>query len=83
MDDFLSRMAHREPRPRYLQCLEFLGVPRRTCYICHTTRIPSTETRPLLQFMNMIWVLVPVWLMWDSYYAIVGSLRLTYKTKSA
>ena len=37
----------------------------------------------LLQFMNTIWVLVPLWLMWDSYHAVAGSLRSALKTKSA
>ncbi|KAG9315757.1 Emopamil-binding protein [Chiua virens] len=30
-----------------------------------------------LVFMNSIWVVIPVWLMWDSYGHIAGSLRLT------
>ncbi|KAF9783379.1 Emopamil-binding protein [Thelephora terrestris] len=36
-----------------------------------------------LVFMNTIWVWVPLWLMWDSYHAIAGSLRLSNKTKLA
>jgi len=36
-----------------------------------------------LVFMNIIWVFVPLWLMWESYHAIAGSLRLTHKAKVA
>jgi len=45
------------------------------------TGSPSLDTsNPLylwvyLFFMNIIWVVIPVWLMWDSYGHIAGSLR--------
>lgn len=45
------------------------------------TGSPSLDTsNPLylwvyLVFMNIIWVVIPLWLMWDSYGHIAGSLR--------
>jgi len=54
--------------------------------VVRVTPTPQFSSRPLkylLQFMNMIWVFVPLWLMWESYYVIAGSLRSTAKPKSA
>jgi len=36
-----------------------------------------------LVFMNMLWVVIPLWLMWDSYSFIVGTLRSASGSKLA
>ncbi|KAI5121409.1 hypothetical protein M0805_003181 [Coniferiporia weirii] len=36
-----------------------------------------------LIFMNVIWVVIPLWLMYDSYNHIAGSLRVTHKGAAA
>jgi hypothetical protein len=41
------------------------------------------SSSPSLQFLNGLWALIPLWLMWNSYHAIAGSLRSTQKVKSA
>jgi hypothetical protein len=46
------------------------------------TGSPALDTSNVLYFwvylffMNVLWVIIPIWLMYDSYNAIVGSLRL-------
>ncbi|EJC97888.1 Emopamil-binding protein [Fomitiporia mediterranea MF3/22] len=36
-----------------------------------------------LVFMNVIWVIIPLWLMYDSYQHIAGSLRLAQRSAAA
>jgi len=51
------------------------------------TGSPSLDTsNPLffwvyLVFMNIIWVIIPMWLMYDSYTHIAGSLRAAQANK--
>ena len=78
MDDVLPGVVDRQPEPQCIKLPAFLGLSGRK----RSFSPNIAEGLMLFQFMNVIWVVIPLWLMYDSYSHIASSLRLVQSTKS-